>query len=138
MTMDAFRVLVMEGHFNCLAQFKRHLLKEHLEDAVGIFEPEVEIIVENDHVNNEINDNAADIPPVQPEQRVTVPQLMNSVYTASLMYVSKLHAHDALPRSVVQDVVTFNQDFSSSSFIDILKNKVAILLQRLRELDPAC
>ena len=125
--------------FNCLTQFKRHLLRDHLDDAAGVFEPEVEIHVENEDGNND-NDNNNEVqinPIIQPEQEVTVPQLMNSIFTASLMYVSKLHAHDALPRSVVQDVVTFNQDFSSSGFIDILKHRVTMLFQRLHELDPA-
>lgn len=57
MIMDAYRELVMVEFFYCLRQFKRHLVKDHIDDAAGVLEPAVEILLENDHDNEvEIND----------------------------------------------------------------------------------
>lgn len=119
--------------YNCLQQFKRHLVRDHPDDA--LFEPEVELMVQDDNAlvedENVIVGDGDGVPPEQEQEEATVAQLITCVSKSSLLYVSKLHAHDALPRSAVQEIVSFNREFSSSGYIDILKRRVENLLNQL-------
>ncbi|KAE8743397.1 hypothetical protein FOCC_FOCC011002 [Frankliniella occidentalis] len=94
------------------------------------------------HVANEIN--PAQIQIEQELEQEVEAEVINdpvhfdtfakAVYDASLMFTAKLYSKDTIPRSTVQEVVNYTQDFLSG-FVSLLKQKVCHTFSQLDDLD---
>ncbi|KAK3908146.1 E3 ubiquitin-protein ligase RNF114 [Frankliniella fusca] len=121
--------------FDNLKKFKDHLVRKHSGDVGGAPLGE-RIVADGDHIEEQVEQEVENEVLVADNQPVYFDTFAKAVYDSGLMFTAKLYNKDTIPRSAVQEIVSFTQDFMSG-FASLLKRKVMDTFSQIDDLDEA-
>ena len=113
--------------------FKKHLVKKHSQTVEKNHIPisKKQFIPSFPVLNIKSQETSSNESLLLPDDvTITPTQLKTVVKNSAVNFLAKLHNHNSIPRSVVQTIVDYTQDFHETGYLELLKEKVLNIFEK--------